>query len=168
MTPTALEQVTQIVQVAYPQVYLACHTRHQRKGSTEHRLSPRDAMLLAHLDERSPLTPSRLAAHLGIAQSTLSEALKRLSALGFERPATRASESGPRPVGRPGVLLSAQGARAIRDTSVLETARLRAALAMLSPRERARIADGMATLAAACRRLTPERGQHFGGSGEAA
>lgn len=159
MTPTALEQVTQIVQVAYPQVYLACHTRHQRKRSTEHRLSPRDASLLAHLDERAPLAPSRLAAHLGIARSTLSEALKRLIALGFACQATHATENGPRRIGRASVILSDLGARAIRDTSVLETARLRAALATLSPRERARIADGMATLAAACRLLTSPSGQ---------
>jgi len=168
MTPTALEPVTQIVQVAYPQVYLACHTRHQRKRSTEHRLSPRDASLLAHLDERAPIAPSRLATHLGIARSTLSEALKRLSALGFVRPARHASENAPRAVGRAGVLLSPQGSRAIRDTSVLETARLRAALATLSPRERARIADGMATLAAACRQLEPPGGLRSRGSGETA
>src|SRR5438128_2286354 len=78
-----LDQAVRIIQVSYPQVYLACHTRHQRKRSTEHRLSPRDASILAHLREDVPTTPSRLAAHLGIGRPTLSEALKRLDALGF-------------------------------------------------------------------------------------
>jgi len=78
-----IDQATQTVQVSYPQVYLACHTRHQRKRSTEHNLSPLDASILANLDEQTPVTPARLAAYLDIARSTLSEALKRLVSLGY-------------------------------------------------------------------------------------
>src|SRR5215208_5082934 len=120
-----IDQAIHIVQVSYPQVYLACHTRHQRKRSTEHHLSARDASILAHLDEHVAIAPSRLAAHLGVARSTLSEALKRLAALGFVRDA----QASPRMTA---VVLSPRGARAIRDTSVLETRRLRAALEGLS------------------------------------
>jgi hypothetical protein len=36
-----VDQAIQVVQVSYPQIYLACHTRHERKRSTEHHLSAR-------------------------------------------------------------------------------------------------------------------------------
>jgi hypothetical protein len=37
-----VDQAIRVVQLSYPQVDLACHTRHQRKRSTEHHLSARD------------------------------------------------------------------------------------------------------------------------------
>jgi|ERR1017187_9794806 DNA-binding MarR family transcriptional regulator len=144
-----LDQVIQVVQVSYPQVYLACHTRHQRKRSTDHRLSARDATILAHLDRERATRPSRLADHLSVSRSTASEALKRLSALGY---IVRTAPSGDRRVA--GALLTLKGARAIRDTSVLETARLRAALLRASRDERVAIVTGMTRLAEACRRLS--------------
>src|SRR3954471_9867026 len=101
-----IDQAIHIVQVSFPQVYLACHTRHQRKRSTEHRLSPRDASILAHLDTEWPITPARLATHLGIAKSTLSEALKRLIALGYAGNAAPASRRASQ------VMLTPKGARA--------------------------------------------------------
>src|SRR5258706_6880581 len=118
----SLERTIQIIQVAYPQVYLACHTQHQRKRSTAHQLSARDSAILAHLDNQSPTTPARLATHLNVARSTLSEALKRLTALDYTRQTPRAPAPGQR--GGVGILLTAKGLAAIRDTSVLETQRL--------------------------------------------
>jgi MarR family transcriptional regulator, organic hydroperoxide resistance regulator len=149
-----IDQVVQVVQASFPQVYLACHTRHQRKRTTEHRLSARDSSILAHLDEQVPMTPARLSAHLGIARSTLSEALKHLIALGYARRAGAAAAS-PRTTA---VLLTPKGSRAIRDTSVLETERLRIALESLSPNDLRVVASGMSRLAAACRTLgKPDR-----------
>ncbi len=143
-----LDQLIQVVQVSFPQVYLACHTRHQRKRSTEHRVSTRDSAILAHLDQAEATLPSRLAKHLSVSRSTVSEALKRLTALGYvARTATRGDRRAA------GVVLTPQGAKVIRDTSVLETARLRAALLRTSRTERMAIVDGMTRLAAACRRL---------------
>jgi DNA-binding MarR family transcriptional regulator len=139
-----LDQAIHIVQVSFPQIYLACHTRHQRKRSTEHRLSQRDASILAHLDGGLPVSPSKLASHLGIARSTLSEALKRLIALGYAtspKTGRRTSQ----------VLLTAKGASAIRETSVLETERLRDAMRRLSPRDLTLVTAGMNRLASACR-----------------
>lgn len=149
----SFEQTLQLIQAAYPQVYLACHTRHQRKRSTSHRLSARDSSILAHLSDTAQTTPSRLAAHLGVARSTLSEALKRLTALGYTTSAPRQPAAGRR--GGVGVLLTAKGLRAITDTSVLETARLRALLETMSDAERGRVARGMGALSAACGRLRP-------------
>jgi MarR family transcriptional regulator, organic hydroperoxide resistance regulator len=146
----SLERTLQIVQVAYPQVYLACHTRHQRKRSTAYQLSARDAAILAHLDKQSPTTPARLASHLNVTRSTLSEALKRLTALGYTRQTPRPPVKGRR--GGVGVLLTAAGMAAIRETSVLETPRLRALLGLLTPTELVAVARGMSALAAACNR----------------
>ena len=151
----SLERTLQIVQMAYPQVYLACHTRHQRKRSSTHRLSARDAAILAHLDPRAPTTPARLAAHLNVGASTLSEALKRLTQLGFTERIARDTEKGQR--GGVGILLTAKGLGAIGDMNVLETPRLRDLLDLLTPTELRAVARGMSALAAACDRRAPGR-----------
>jgi hypothetical protein len=57
-----LGRTVQIIQVAYPQVYLACHTRHQRKRTSVHRLSSRDSSILAHPDPVVAMKPAQLAA----------------------------------------------------------------------------------------------------------
>ena len=141
-----VDDVLYTVQRAFPQVYFACHTRHMRKRSTSHRLSQRDASILAHLSAAEPVAPGALAAHLGISKSTMSEALKRLVALGFARRAGERSAS---------VLLAEKGQQAISDTSVLETERLRAALASLSDAQRRTVGRGLDTLARACWRSAP-------------
>lgn len=145
-----LERTVQIIQVAYPQVYLACHTRHQRKRTTVHRLSSRDSSILAHLDPVVAMKPAQLAAHLSIARSTLSEALKSLTALGYTRQTARTPSMGQR--GGVGVLLTPKGLAAIRETSVLEAPRLRALLDTLSAVELRAVARGMSVLANACSR----------------
>src|SRR5688572_20723257 len=139
-----VDHAARIVQLTYPQVYLACHTRHQRKRSTEHRLSQRDSAILAHLDEMKSITPALLAKHLGIARSTMSEALKKLIALGFVLRAAPRSAA---------VVLSDLGARAVQETSVLESDRLAGALARVPARDRQLICSGLQRLADACRQL---------------
>ncbi|HEX4913348.1 MAG TPA: MarR family transcriptional regulator, partial [Vicinamibacterales bacterium] len=96
-----------LVQVAYPQIYLACHTRHVRRRSSATRLSAVDSSLLAHLDEQQAIRPTTLARHLGIAASTLSAAITRLVSHGYvlqQRDATDGRATG--------LVLSPKGARA--------------------------------------------------------
>ncbi len=141
-----MSKVAETVQMAFPRIYLACHTRHQRRKSTVHKLSPRDAAILAHLDKDEAITPRQLARHLGIAASTLSEALKRLARRGFILP--------PQGTGTKrltAVRLSALGVSAIKDTSVLETERLETILSALEPPQLNAISVGLSTLADACR-----------------
>jgi DNA-binding MarR family transcriptional regulator len=71
------------VQRLYPQIYVACHTDHIRAVSTAWRISSQDASILVHLDRETGLSPRRLASHLGVAPSTLSAAIARLSELGY-------------------------------------------------------------------------------------
>lgn len=142
-----VDRASEIIQFAYPQVYYACHTRHGRARSGSGNLSDRDAQVLVHLDRQRPMTLTVLARHMGLAASTLSEAIKQLAALGYLDKERRAD--GDRR--RVGLLLTAKGVKAVRSASVLETARLESVLRRLSAANRASVADALATLAAACR-----------------
>jgi DNA-binding MarR family transcriptional regulator len=137
-----------LVQTCYPQIYLACHTRHRRAASSAHGLSPKDSALLAHLDERRRVTPSDLARHLGVGRSTMSAAVKRLRTLGYIDVATDAKD------GRTILVhLSQKGATAMRETSVLEPACVRRVLAMLQPSDRQAALKGLSLLAEAAMRV---------------
>lgn len=137
-----------LVQVAYPQIYLACHTRHVRRASSATNLSATDSSLLAHLDEEAAVRPTVLAKHLGVAASTLSAAIARLTSHGYliqQRDATDRRAIG--------LLLSAKGAKAMQASSVLESARVKRMLDRLTAAERKRALDGLALLARACREM---------------
>ena len=130
------------VQRYYPQIYLACHTQHQRRRTTSANLTANESSLLAHLAHDEPLRAATLARHLGVGASTLSAAVKRLTALGYivrerDRNDHRALA----------LRLSAQGARAMQGSSVLETRRVAHLLAQLSAADRARAIDGLRLLA---------------------
>jgi len=155
-----IDEAVVTVQLTYPQVYLACHTRHQRKRTTEHALSARDAAILAHCSVDSPILAAKLARHLSIARSTLSEAIKKLTQAGYVRRVAQVDGDGR----QSGILLSAKGLRAVRETSVLESARLASVLGELSAADRAAIAVGLTKLAEACRRYTEKSSTRVGGS----
>ena len=56
--PRSLTAAVRAVQIAYPQIYLACHTHHTRARSSAFHLSARDSSLLVHLDETHPTRPA--------------------------------------------------------------------------------------------------------------
>lgn len=141
-----------LVQTCYPQIYLACHTRHTRAASSPHRLSARDSTLLAHLDETRPTTPSTLARHLGVGAPTLSAAVKRLVRLGYVE-----QERDPADARIMRLRLAGKGAAAMRDSSVLEPARVRRMLAKLAPADRRAALEGLAILARAAQALMREK-----------
>jgi DNA-binding MarR family transcriptional regulator len=137
------------IQRWYPQIYLACHTRHQRASSSDARLSANDSSVLAHLDERDAMTAGNLARHLGIGASTLSATINRLVKLGY---ITRTPATSDRRTIE--LRLSKTGARAMQGSSVLESARVAALLAELTPGEQQLALDGLALLARAARQLS--------------
>jgi DNA-binding MarR family transcriptional regulator len=153
MLPGMSNADVRIVQTCYPQIYLACHTRHMRAASSATGLSPRDSALLAHLDERRSITPTRLARHLGIGKSTMSAAVKRLQTLGHI-----AVSADPHDGRITFLRLSHRGAAAMRGSSVLEPARVRRVLAVLTGPERRRALDGLQLLAGAAQRIMTEGG----------
>jgi DNA-binding MarR family transcriptional regulator len=135
-----------VVQVSYPQIYFACHTRHVRRASTPTKLSATDSTLLAHLDEKTAVQPTALAKHLGLAASTMSAAVARLTALGYIAREKHAADG--RVVN---LKLSRKGAVAMQASSVLDTPRVRRVLELLKPAERRRALGGLSLLARAAR-----------------
>lgn len=136
------------VQRAYPQIYLACHVEHASRRRP-HQLSDRDASVLAHLDELSPVSAGALARHLGVGPSTVTEAIDRLAAAGL---ASRAR------TGRTVELrITALGVAQMQAGSVLDRDRVGALLAAVAPRDRAAAVRGIELLAAAARRLMARR-----------
>ena len=155
MLPAMSAAAIRIVQTCYPKIYLACHTRHLRAASSAHRLSPRDSALLAHLDERRPTTPTRLARHLGIGKPTVSAAIKRLRALGYVTVATDPDDR------RNAFLrLAPKGATAMRESSVLEPARVRQLLAALNDDDRRKALEGLELLARAAHQVMNKERSH--------
>jgi DNA-binding MarR family transcriptional regulator len=150
-----MQDAVRIVQTCYPQIYLACHTRHERAASSRHRLSARDSSLLAHLDERRPTTPTTLAGHLGVGKPTMSAAVKRLKALGYI-----AVDPDPRDRRTTLLRLAPRGAAAMRETSVLEPARVRRLLRALAPADLDCALRGLQLLADAAQRLSRAEARH--------
>ena len=141
------------VQRLYPQIYIACHTDHVRAASTTWRISSQDASILVHLDRDAGLSPRALADHLGVAPSTLSAAIARLSELGYLT--SKPNDADRR---RRELRLTARGAEAIASTSVLNAERVQALLDKLKPDERKAAVSGLALLARAARKLN-EKGR---------
>jgi len=137
------------VQRLYPQVYIACHTDHVRAMSTKWRISSQDSSILVHLNTDSGLSPRALADHLGVAPSTLSAAIARLSELGYLTSEPNETDRRKREL-----RLTPRGAEAISSTSVLDAERVRALLKNLKPPERRAALHGLALLAQAARRLS--------------
>ncbi len=140
------------VQRLYPQIYIACHTDHVRAASTTWRISSQDASILVHLDRDSGLSPRALADHLGVAPSTLSAAIARLSELGYLTSKPNDADRRKREL-----RLTARGAEAIASTSVLNAERVQALLDKLKPDERKAAVSGLALLARAARKLNEKR-----------
>ena len=141
------------VQRLYPQIYIACHTDHVRAASTTWRISSQDASILVHLDRDSGLSPRALADHLGVAPSTLSAAIARLSELGYLTSKPNDTDRRKREL-----RLTAHGAEAIASTSVLNAERVQALLDKLKPDERKAAVRGLSLLARAARKLN-EKGR---------
>ena len=142
-----LDQAIERIQLAYPQIYYACHMRHTRKKSNPFHLSTRDAEILVHLDRSAPTSLSALARHMDLSVSTLSEAVSKLVDHGYLVKTRRAGDD-RRHVG---ILLTTKGVTAVRASSVLEAGRLKTVLGRLSARDLASVVDGLTHLALACR-----------------
>ena len=142
-----LDHAIERIQFCYPQVYYACHTRHDRSRSSASHLSARDSEILVHLDRSTPITLTELASHMDLARSTLSEAVSKLEKFGYLEKASRGADR--RHIG---IVLSRKGVEAVRQTSVLEHRRLHAALSRLSRADLSAVIAGLETLARACRR----------------
>ncbi|HEX8527780.1 MarR family winged helix-turn-helix transcriptional regulator [Allosphingosinicella sp.] len=132
---------------AYPQIYLAAHVEHRTRGSSSTGLTSRDSSFLAHVADPIGSSPAALARHLGIARSSLSEALSRL-----ERQGLIEVTVDPEDARRRVVRLSPAGREAMVQSSVLDPGRVGAMLATLDDSERERAVRGLELLAEAASR----------------
>jgi DNA-binding MarR family transcriptional regulator len=121
---------------------MACHVEHVRARSSKVKLSARDSAILAHLSVKEFRRPGTLARHLGIASSTLSEALHGLVSLGYVT--VRAESDDQR---RAEFKLSESGIEAMKASSVLDSRKVTEALSRLSPEKRKKVVDGLRLLA---------------------
>lgn len=125
----------------YPRIYLACHIRHPPGRKQPGPITGRDASILAHVAV-GELRPGDLAGHLGLASSTISEAVKRL--IGLELVAVRLLAHD----GRAKTLrITGAGRAAIENQSVLDAGVVALALKSLSPTKRRKAVDGLRILA---------------------
>ena len=131
------------IQRAYPQLYLACHVDHVRRKT--HGLSERDAALLAHLDQVSPVSAGGLAKHLGVGASTITEAIDRLEDEGLVERTRRGRKVELR--------ITPAGIALMQQSSVLDTERVTALLEAVPAAKRADAVRGIELLADAARRL---------------
>lgn len=132
------------IQQAYPMVFHACHTRHPRSRTNEHRISDRDSSVLAHIGSGHSLTARDLARHLGIGAPAMSATLDRLERLGYLARLPRTKVRPTRPLS-----LTLEGRVAMQATSVLDSDRLHLLLGQLSPDERKKAVQGVSLLARA-------------------
>jgi len=137
------DQILQVQQL-YPQIYVACHADHIKAASSHVHLSARDSGILAHFRDSVDVQPSKLARHLGIARSTMSQALKKLTALGYV-----AKKKNPSDHRKLGLQLTEQGRNAMQAASVLDYAKVEILLCQLTAAERDSALAGLALLAKA-------------------
>ena len=136
------------IQRLFPQIYLACHVDHVRAASTAWELSSHDSSILVHLDREKTISPRTLASHLGVAASTLSASITRLSRLGY-----LTSKPAPSDKRQRELRLTARGSEAIASTSVLDAKRVARLLNQLNPDDRAAGVRGLQLLAQAARQM---------------
>lgn len=138
------------IQALYPMIWHACH-RHPRAASKGGGLTERQSTVLSHLAEGARSRPAHLARHLGIAPSTLSEAIDELVEL---RLVVRERHEADKR--RVDFVVTEAGERALEEGSPLDPERLAAALARLDDDGRRRAVEGLALLAEACAAVTAE------------
>lgn len=136
--------------VAYPQIWHACHTHHQRGERSGDPLTEREASMLAHISAFAPASPKALAKHMGITKATMSAVIETLLEKGLIHRVQHALDKR-----RHELTLTREGERALIRGSVLDAGRVERALRSLPAAKRARVVEGMSLLAQACRDVSP-------------
>ena len=137
------------VLVAYPQIWHACHTHHQRGERSGDPLTEREASMLAHISAFAPASPKSLAKHMGITKATMSAVIDTLLDKGLIHRAQHRIDKR-----RHELTLTREGEQAIMRGSVLDAGRVQRALQSLPASKRTLAVEGISLLAQACRELT--------------
>lgn len=144
----ALDDLVDAVQQAYPSLWFACHVEHRTRGEPHPTgLTDREATILAHIAPDGT-APAPLAAHLGMAKSSLSAHIARLEQLGYLR-----SDATDVDARRRLLVLTPEGRAARRSASPLHADRVAGVLTQLDEADRARAVQGLALLARAAQQF---------------
>jgi DNA-binding MarR family transcriptional regulator len=130
----------------YPRIYRACHVRHPPKRKSRGGITGHDADLLV-LIAVGGLRSSELAEHLGLARSTVSEAVTRLRRLGLVVSRDCATDRRAK-----ALEITASGKSAIAMRSVLDVQLVRGVLKGLTAVQCQRAVEGLRLLADAASR----------------
>lgn len=142
-----------VLMESYPKIFFACHTRHVRDPKTDEVITAKQASILDHLDEVTPLSLNSLASHMGVTSATMCVAVDRLVDLGY---ITRGRSTTDR---RQVVLLLTRRGKEVADShSVLDADRVNEMLSTLNAEELATGLDGIKVLALAAERYMAARG----------
>ncbi len=143
------------VQMAYPQIWFACHRAHRGRSDGDG-LTDHEAGVLMHLAAMPEQTPTAIAKHLGVGRSALSAQLKRLQALGLIQ-LTPGQDARVRKL-----TLTEEGVARASARSPLDAMRVRALLQALSSEQRLEAVRGLQLLAAAAQQIpqTEKEAEH--------
>lgn len=128
------------VQRLYPLLYFACHDSHARDDG----LGESDLRLLHHIDGGPDVYASRLARHLDLSRSRVSEALAKLEGAGL-------IERSPASGSRKRIRLTERGRSALESEDGLDPVAIRAILDRMAPAEQEQVLEGLRLLADAVR-----------------
>lgn len=144
----ALDDLVDAVQQAYPSLWFACHVEHRTRGEPHPTgLTDREATILAHIAPDGT-APAPLAAHLGMAKSSLSAHIARLEQLGYLRSDTTDADARRRLL-----VLTPEGRAARRSASPLHADRVAGVLAQLDEADRVQAVQGLTLLARAAQQF---------------
>ncbi len=132
------------IQRLYPKLYVACHTTHGRSSEGISSITARECAVLSHLCIDPTLSAARLARHLGVGRSTLSDLIGRLVEQSFLR-----SHQDPHDERQMRLTVLPDGIAAMSAISVLDGQRVSEVLARLTPQQRAKAIEGLTLLAEA-------------------
>ena len=144
---TDLNEQVHSVQMAYPQIWFACHRAHRGRSDGDG-LTDHEAGVLMHLAAVPEQTPTVIAKHLGIGRPALSAQLKRLQALGLIR-ATPGQDARVRTLS-----LTEAGAARASARSPLDAMRVSALLQVLPVQQRLDAVRGLQLLAEAAQKIS--------------
>ncbi len=152
------------VQRLYPKLYVACHTTHGRSSEGTSSVTARECAVLSHLCVDPTLSAARLAKHLGVGRSTLSDVVSHLVEQSFLE-----SRQDPHDERKKRLTVTPDGIAAMSAISVLDSRRVGEVLARLTPDERLKAIEGLALLAEAAMPMHEARhvhGSHARSSGK--
>lgn len=147
-----LSAMSERLQRAYPEIFMACHRRHVRDDESGNLITPHQASVLDHLDTNSALSVGELAGHLGVTAATMSITLKRLIKGGYVERAPDVNDAR-----KVLLLLTQRGKRLREQNSVLEPDLVLHLLRRVPAAKREEAIQGLELLSRAAQLVLKER-----------